>query len=89
MRSDPMGFSEVIAPLTADVQALGARELRRIGLILAPHLAGRCSGPARLLRSTRGPVFWPSEAAAGHPAARVTSNANSILKEFLPWPMNS
>ena len=37
---------------------------------LAPHLAGRCSGPARLLRSTRGPTFWPSEPAAGHPAAR-------------------
>ena len=27
------------------------------------HLAGRRSGPARLLRSTRGPIFWPSEAA--------------------------
>ena len=56
----PKGFSEVSAPLTAEAQALGARERtttrRRIGLILAPHLASRRSGPARLLRSTRGPV---------------------------------
>ena len=28
MRSDPKGFSEVSAPLTAEAQALGARELR-------------------------------------------------------------
>jgi len=51
MRSDPKGFSEVSAPLTAEAQALGARELRRIGLILAPHLASRHfvgrDGPAR------------------------------------------
>ena len=33
MRSDPKGFSEVSAPLTAEAQALGARALRRIGLI--------------------------------------------------------
>ena len=57
MRSDPKGFSEVSAPLTAEAQALGARELRRIGLILAPHLASRRSGSARLLRSTRGPIL--------------------------------
>jgi len=39
-----MGFSEVSECTTnrpAEAQALGARELRRIGLILAPHLAGR------------------------------------------------
>ena len=42
MRSDPMGFSEVSAPLTAEgeAQALVARTLRRIGLIVAPQLRG-------------------------------------------------
>ena len=49
--------------------------LQVIGLILAPHLASRRFGSARLLRSTRGPVFWPSEAAAGHPAALLSANS--------------
>ena len=64
---------------TAETQALKARELRRIGPRLAPHLTGRSSGPERLQRSTLGPIFWPSEAAAGYPAARLAHiNANSV-----------
>ena len=52
MRSDPVGFAEVSAPLTAEgeAQALVARTLRRIGLIVHPNFAG--CGSARLLRST-------------------------------------
>ena len=41
------------------------------------HLAGRRSGPARLLRSTRGPTFWPSEAAAGHTGGSVRSSTQT------------
>ena len=41
------------------------------------HLASRPSGSARLLRSTRGPIFWPSEAAAGHTGGSVRSSTQT------------
>ena len=70
MRRDPEGFSEVSAPPT-EAQALGARELRRIGLILAAplfawpdvmmkfckNLAGPCPAPSYL--ATNLPTYLP------------------------------
>ena len=83
--------------LTAEAQALGARTLTTylrpylatydlggwVGIILAPHLAGRYSGPAVAAEhsaETRGPIFWPTrEAAAGHRGSLL--NANSVRAE--------
>jgi len=65
-----MGFSEVSAPLTAEAQALGPGSKNTttwVGLILAPHLASRRSGSARLLRSTRGPVLLVQRGRCGAP----------------------
>ena len=41
MRSDPKGFSEVSAPLTAEAQALGARTLRSVLFLFPPQARGR------------------------------------------------
>ena len=53
MRSDPKGFSEVSAPLTAEAQALGEQEHYDLGR-------------AHTSTPPREPTFWLSEAAAEH-----------------------
>ena len=43
-----------------------ATHRHRAHVMLAPTSRADLPGPARLRRSTRGPLFWPSEAAAEH-----------------------